>query len=69
MSDRSQGAGPNVYSYTPRRIFEKAIEKLERKLSRNQVELRDVEIRLQALSEAFARLEQIVEEFDELVSG
>ncbi len=39
----SQGAGPNKYSHTPRRVFERSNDRLRLRIDRNQQQIRALE--------------------------
>lgn len=42
----SSGAGPNKYSHTPRRVFERSQDKLLARIKRNESEIRGLGARL-----------------------
>ncbi len=46
----SNGAGPNKYSHTPRRVFERSHDKLMRRIKENEMQIRGLETLLGLLT-------------------
>lgn len=60
----ASNVGLNKYSHTPRRVFEKAIERQQIVLSRLKVEVRALESRLNARAHSYSELKNLLDDLE-----